>query len=544
MELRAYAAILWRRRWIVLLTVLTALGVAVTANRLVTPVYVATATARVSVTSGSIDYVIRDPTYTDRLLNTYLTLVTSHSVREQVAEELKLSSLPEISGTAPANSELLNISAAHRDPAMAAAIANAAATALAAHVEAAQQENPETRQALGEDFAEAQQALLEARLRYESLAADPQADPTDVAAARIELDMRQQEYNSLQAQYDRARVTEATRSDKIVLADPAVPPESPSSPNQLLNLALGLGVGLVGAVGLAFLVENLDDRLYTTGAIRRTARVPILAVIPRSGRRARILLVSANARLLEAFRWLRTNLLYQSARQPLKAIVITSSQRGEGRSTVTANLAFVLAGANRRVVIIDADLRSPRQHQFFGLPNDCGLTSVLRDEAPVADALQTTRIPRIQVLTSGPEPAYPPELLGSERMGQLLTELRGTADLILLDAPPLEQVADAAILAGIVDGVILVVQRGRAREGAVIAAIRKLETLQARVVGVVANQADAADDEPAESYEVGTSARSVVHEQLAPVAIPNGRSARRRQRVAEAASESSLRGEE
>lgn len=544
MELRAYAAILWRRRWIVLLTVLTALGVAVTANRLVTPVYVATATARVSVTSGSIDYVIRDPTYTDRLLNTYLTLVTSHSVREQVAEELKLSSLPEISGTAPANSELLNISAAHRDPAMAAAIANAAATALAAHVEAAQQENPETRQALGEDFAEAQQALLEARLRYESLAADPQADPTEVAAARIELDMRQQEYNSLQAQYDRARVTEATRSDKIVLADPAVPPESPSSPNQLLNLALGLGVGLVGAVGLAFLVENLDDRLYTTGAIRRTARVPILAVIPRSGRRARILLVSANARLLEAFRWLRTNLLYQSARQPLKAIVITSSQRGEGRSTVTANLAFVLAGANRRVVIIDADLRSPRQHQFFGLPNDCGLTSVLRDEAPVADALQTTRIPRIQVLTSGPEPAYPPELLGSERMGQLLTELRGTADLILLDAPPLEQVADAAILAGIVDGVILVVQRGRAREGAVIAAIRKLETLQARVVGVVANQADADDDELAESYEVGTSARSVVHEQLAPVAIPNGRSARRRQRVAEAASESSLRGEE
>lgn len=544
MELRAYAAILWRRRWIVLLTVLTALGVAVTANRLVTPVYVATATARVSVTSGSIDYVIRDPTYTDRLLNTYLTLVTSHSVREQVAEELKLSSLPEISGTAPANSELLNISAAHRDPAMAAAIANAAATALAAHVEAAQQENPETRQALGEDFAEAQQALLEARLRYESLAADPQADPTEVAAARIELDMRQQEYNSLQAQYDRARVTEATRSDKIVLADPAVPPESPSSPNQLLNLALGLGVGLVGAVGLAFLVENLDDRLYTTGAIRRTARVPILAVIPRSGRRARILLVSANARLLEAFRWLRTNLLYQSARQPLKAIVITSSQRGEGRSTVTANLAFVLAGANRRVVIIDADLRSPRQHQFFGLPNDCGLTNVLRDEAPVADALQTSRIPRIQVLTSGPEPAYPPELLGSERMGQLLTELRGTADLILLDAPPLEQVADAAILAGIVDGVILVVQRGRAREGAVIAAIRKLETLQARVVGVVANQADAADDEPAESYEVGTSARSVVHEQLAPVAIPNGRSARRRQRVAEAASESSLRGEE
>lgn len=544
MELRAYAAILWRRRWIVLLTVLTALGVAVTANRLVTPVYVATATARVSVTSGSIDYVIRDPTYTDRLLNTYLTLVTSHSVREQVAEELKLSSLPEISGTAPANSELLNISAAHRDPAMAAAIANAAATALAAHVEAAQQENPETRQALGENFAEAQQALLEARLRYESLAADPQADPTEVAAARIELDMRQQEYNSLQAQYDRARVTEATRSDKIVLADPAVPPESPSSPNQLLNLALGLGVGLVGAVGLAFLVENLDDRLYTTGAIRRTARVPILAVIPRSGRRARILLVSANARLLEAFRWLRTNLLYQSARQPLKAIVITSSQRGEGRSTVTANLAFVLAGANRRVVIIDADLRSPRQHQFFGLPNDCGLTSVLRDEAPVADALQTSRIPRIQVLTSGPEPAYPPELLGSERMGQLLTELRGTADLILLDAPPLEQVADAAILAGIVDGVILVVQRGRAREGAVIAAIRKLETLQARVVGVVANQADADDDEPAESYEVGTSARSVVHEQLAPVAIPNGRSARRPQRVAEAASESSLRGEE
>jgi len=544
MELRAYAAILWRRKWIVLLTVLTALGVAVAANRIIAPVYVATATARVSVTSGSIDYVIRDPTYTDRLLNTYLTLVTSHSVREQVAKELNLNTLPEISGTAPANSELLHVSASHRDPAMAAAIANAATAALAAQVETAQQSNPESAQALGEDFAAAQQALLDARLKYESLASDPQADPNDVASARIELDLRQQEYSSLQTQYDRARVTEATRRDKIVLADPAVPPESPSSPNQLLNLALGLGAGLVGAIGLAFLFENLDDRLYTTGAIRRAARVPILAVIPRSGRRARILLVSANARLLEAFRWLRTNLLYQSARQPLKTIVITSSQRGEGRSTVTANLAFVLAGANRRVIIIDADLRSPRQHQFFGLSNHCGLTSVLRDEASVADALQTTTIPRIQVLTSGPEPSYPPELLGSERMRQLLTELRATADLILLDAPPLEQVADAAILAGIVDGVILVVQSGRAREGAVVAAIRKLDTLQARVVGVVANQADADDGEPAESYDAVPTARLITHENPTPVAVRNGRPSRLRQRFAEAESESSLRGDE
>lgn len=544
MELRAYAAILWRRRWIVLLTVLTALGVAVAANRVIAPVYVATATARVSVTSGSIDYVLRDPTYTDRLLNTYLTLVTSHSVRQQVADELQLGSLPEISGMAPANSELLHISASHRDPAVAAAIANAATAALATHVEAAVQTNPESRQAIGEDLEAAQQALLEARLRYESLAADPQADQNEVAAARIEFDMRQQAYNSLQTQYDRARVTEATRSDTIVLADPAVAPESPSSPNQLLNLALGLGVGLVGAVGLAFLFENLDDRLYTTGAIRRAAHVPILAAIPRSQRRGRILLVSANACLLEAFRWLRTNLLHLSARQPLKTIVITSSQRGEGRSSVTANLAFVLAGANRRVVIIDADLRSPRQHLIFGLSNQVGLTSVLRDEASVADALQTTTIPRIRVLTSGPEPSYPPELLGSERMRQLLTELQATADVILLDAPPLEQVADAAILAGIVDGVILVVQRGRAREGAVIAAVRKLETLQARVVGVVANQADGYDDEPAETYDAAPTARLVTHENLAPVAIPNGRSARLRQRFAAAASESSLRGDE
>lgn len=545
MELRAYVAILWRRKWVVLITILTTLAVALAANRLIAPVYVATATVRVSVTSGSIDYVLRDPTYTDRLLNTYITLVTSHSLREQVAEELDLSALPQLSVSSPANSELMHISASSPDPQVAAATANAAAEALVRAVDAPAPDNPGPAPALQAELAAAQQALLDARLLYESLAANPNSDPNQLAEARADLDLKQQAYTSLQTQYDRARVTAATRSDSVTVVDPAVPPTTPDSPNRMLNLALGLGVGLVGAVGLAFLFENLDDRLHSTGAIRRAVGVPVLAHIPRARRRARSLLVTANPRLVEAFRWLRTNLLYQSARAPLRSIVITSSRRGEGRSTVTANLAFVLAGTNRRVVVIDADLRSPGLHEQFGLPNEIGLSNVLRDEVALSTALQATTIPRIRVLSSGPEPSYPAELLGSERMKALITELGTHCDLILLDAPPLGQVADAAILAGIVDGVLVVVQRGRAREGAVTAAIRKLETLQARVIGVVANQAGTDDDErgPVEPPVLGGAARVVGDGHQGPAAIVNGRGGVKGRRVTDA-TESTLRSDE
>lgn len=539
-------AALWRRKWIVLLTILTALGVAIAANRLITPSYVAMATVRVSVTSGSIDYVLRESAYTDRLLNTYVSIAQSRALLDQVTQELQLSVPPKITVSAPANSELIHVSASHQDPQRAAQIANAVAAALAEQADAEAIADQPAQRALQVDLAAAQQALLEARLLYESLAANPSADPAALARARADLDLKQQDYTSLQSQFDRARIVAAMRTDAVTVVDPAVAPIEPASPNQLLNLALGLTVGIVGAAGLAFLFENLDDRLHTTRAIRRTVHAPILAHIPRVRRRSRVLHQAANPRIVEACRWLRTSLLYQGRHGPVRSVVITSSERGEGRTTIAANLAYVMAGANYRVLVVDADLRSPHLHLLFDRPNDTGLSQVLQGEASLDDALQETPITGVHLLASGPEPVRAPELLGSDRMQELLRELATQFDLILLDAPPLEQVADAAVLSGLTDGVILVVQQGRAREGAVAAAIGKLDAVQARLIGVVVNQASPhdAEDADAESYRSSTRPAIAVQAAVMPIATPNGLSRNPGRHAWDAPSESVGRVEE
>ena len=167
--------------------------------------------------------------------------------------------------------------------------------------------------------------------------------------------------------------------------------------------------------------------------------------------------------IAEAYRGLRTNLTFSSLDRPLRTMLITSAGPEEGKSTVLANLAVTEAQAGRRVIIVDADLRRPRQHELFGISNATGLTTALADEKGLqnlslqATVLQATEVPGLRVLTSGPLPPNPTELLASQRMAALLTALSALSDLVLFDAPPVVVVTDAAILASQVDGVLLVV---------------------------------------------------------------------------------------
>jgi non-specific protein-tyrosine kinase len=188
----------------------------------------------------------------------------------------------------------------------------------------------------------------------------------------------------------------------------------------------------------------------------------------------------------EAYRTLRTNLDFASLDQACKTLVVTSAGVGEGKSTTLANLAVVSAQAGRTVILVDADLRRPTLHQIFGLDNEAGLTSVMMDESALASPpLQKTQVEGLSVLTSGPLPPNPADLMGSRRMEDVIVALAGQADQVFFDTPPVVAVTDAAVLATKVDGVLLVVRAGKTRREYARTAVQRLEQINARLVGTV-----------------------------------------------------------
>ncbi|GAB4189041.1 MAG: CpsD/CapB family tyrosine-protein kinase [Roseiflexaceae bacterium] len=192
----------------------------------------------------------------------------------------------------------------------------------------------------------------------------------------------------------------------------------------------------------------------------------------------------------EAYRTLRTNIQFSSLDKPLRTLLATSSTPDEGKSTTVANLAITMAQAEQRVILVDCDLRRPSLHTLFGLPNEDGLTTVIlaQDQTPLP--VQPTEVPGLSLLTSGPLPPRPADILGSRRMEAVIARLREEADIVLFDTPPVVAVTDAAVLATRVDGVLLVFQaqkttRERARQARQI-----LEKVKANIVGVVLNNAE------------------------------------------------------
>ena len=262
---------------------------------------------------------------------------------------------------------------------------------------------------------------------------------------------------------------------------------------------LGALVGLVGGMGLAFLFENLDPTLHSADDLEAAANVPVLGSIPefktpRRSRRGKIGLdLDARSPAAEAYRILRTSIFSVASDWPAKMLLITSAEPGAGKTTVLANLAVVMAQAGRRVVVVDSDLRHPCLHQVFDLPNELGLSNVDLDLNRGDTALQETKIQGVRVLTSGPLPPDPAELLGSPETQRLIWQLATEADVVLLDSPPILPVADATVLAPILDGVLLVAARDQATGRRIQRALQEMDRVGAKTLGLVFNKAKAGD---------------------------------------------------
>lgn len=208
----------------------------------------------------------------------------------------------------------------------------------------------------------------------------------------------------------------------------------------------------------------------------------------KNGERSLFAQVNPKSPIAEAFRTLRTNISFSALDRPYRTIMTTSAGPEDGKSTVTANLGVVMAQAGSRVLLVDCDLRKPVQNKHFGTDNHRGLTNLLVQDLEISDVVRATEVEGLWLLTSGPIPPNPSELLGSHKMKSFLEKAAGMYDTVLIDAPPVIAVTDAAVLAPLVDGVVLVVKSGATRIDMIKDAKAQLEKASARIIGVVLNE--------------------------------------------------------
>ena len=284
-----------------------------------------------------------------------------------------------------------------------------------------------------------------------------------------------------------------SRPGDVSVVEAATTPSVPIKPNVMMNTLLAAAIGLLLAGGLALLLEYLDDTVKSTedleasglaslGGVARFRRPKVMQDNLVAGSRS-------HHHFAEAYRVLRTNVQFSTIDSPGQTLLVTSANPGEGKSTTAANLALVMAQAGKKVVLVDSDLRRPSLHRIFGLSNEQGLTNLLLSTQPSVNGYaQRTRFDNLAVLTSGPLPPNPSELLASRRLDSLLDGLKTQADVVILDSPPALPVADACILASKVDGTMLVVDSSKTRAQALRRAKEALAKSKTRLLGAVLNK--------------------------------------------------------
>jgi len=364
-------------------------------------------------------------------VKSYTDMVTSPRVLLPVIDRLGLATTPDllaksVTADSPLDTVLINVTVTDPDPKMASAIANATATSLGTQVTAL--EKPAGRQ----------------------------ASPVHISTIRT-----------------------------------ASVPTSPAAPNKKLNLALGLLVGLALGVGLAVLREVLDTKVRSETDVQKVTNASVIARIgydEDAPQHPLIVQSSPHSHRSEAFRRLRTNLQFLDIAERPKTIVVTSSLPGEGKTTTAINLAITLSDSGVRVALIDADLRRPSIAEYMDLEGAVGLTTVLIGQADLQDAIQNWGNSTLDVLPSGQIPPNPSEVLGSRPMERLLEQLSSLYDIVLIDTPPLLPVTDAAILAKITGGAVVVAAADKLHHQQLADGLGSLEDVGARVLGVVLNR--------------------------------------------------------
>lgn len=493
-DLRHYLRVVRRRKWTVAFAASVVVVTAVVASLLQTPLYAAEAELLLRPDPRE-DALTESVSNRDlaRALPTEIRLLQSRPVRNRVRDRLGFA--PPVVVKQVGNTEFLAIRAAHADAETAAAIATAYAEE---YIDYRRDQAVEALVAVSErvqaEIAADQREIDALTAQLASVRpGQPLTPEQQRQASQRELLQRRVAANQDTLGETQARTEVATGQAQLVT--PATPANRPFRPTPVRTAALAAAIGLTFGLGLAFLVDYLDDSLKNIEDVGRAAPgLPVLGAIPWVPGwkdRKRAVLVSLDdpkALPSEAYRTVRTSVQFLGLDRPLRTLQVTSAGAHEGKTTTLANLAVTLAHAGQRVVVVCCDLRKPRLHEFFGLSNNVGFTSVLLGDVPLLVAVQpVTAVPGLSLLASGPPPPNPSELVGGLRGAEVLSALAASYDVVLIDCPPVLPVTDAAALSRRVDATLLVATAGTTTKKALSRAVELLRQVDAPLIGAVLN---------------------------------------------------------
>ncbi len=312
---------------------------------------------------------------------------------------------------------------------------------------------------------------------------------------RREAESNRQIYESLMQRTKETGISSELKTTNVRIVDPAEVPRAPISPNLSRAFSVAFGTSLLFGVCIAFLFEYMDNRIKTPQELKAQLGVAFLGMVPAAdmgkGGSDPLLFNAVPANFAEAFKGIRTNVLFSSAEEGMRAVVVTSSGPGEGKSVASSNIAIALAQAGQRVLLMDADMRRPRVHEIFATDQEPGLSNVLTGNAKVGDAIRrSTSVPGLWLLASGYIPPNPAELLGSHRYRDFMGSLDGQFDWVIIDSPPVLVVTDASIVAHQASGVVFVVGADKTNKHSARAAVEQLDAANAHIVGAILNRVD------------------------------------------------------
>jgi capsular exopolysaccharide synthesis family protein len=431
---------------------------------------------------------------TQVLARIYADLANRSSVRASTMKALGMDWLPAYTASALPDSQVIEIAVTDVDPARAQAVAAELVNQLVG-LSPAGQEEQERRNFVKQQLSnleknitdtEDERVRIQAELGRALSARDIRSIQDQITALDSKLNVLQSNYAALIANSGGAAL------NAIHVLEPASLPATPVGTRMLFTVALAAMLGAALAVAGAYALEFMDDGVAKVMQVEKLGLVPLGSVPTVTGAddeaERLVMLNDRYSAAAEAYRVLRTNLQFASVDRPLGLVQVSSPNVGEGKSMTAANLAIAIAQLGQQVILVDADLHQPTQHRYFQVINNVGVTTALLGNLELIDKmLKPTATPNLQLLTSGPLPPNPAELLGSKRMQELLAKLKTKADIVVIDSPPITVISDAVVLATHVDGVLLVLRSRKTRLEQARNALNALAQVHANVLGAVLN---------------------------------------------------------
>ncbi len=502
-------------------------------SKLLTPMYQSTTVVQVTIRSQSNQSDYNSLLASDQLTQTEAQLAISNTVLHEVASHYtgltQQQLTDEVTSTPRLNTQLFEISVLDASPTRAASLANDIATVLIKQQQQqTQQANDASRQQMQQDLTATQAKIVTTTNQIAALEADTTTShAAQIEGLKVKLDGLQQHYNQWQTILSQLELTQAQSADFLRIAQPAQPAQKPTRPNVLLNTAIGVTAGLLLGILAALLFEQLDTRVRTPEELTELLKLPVLATVWRTAAATVENTINPQGRdpNIESYRILRTNVGFSSVDKPVHSLMVTSATPGDGKSTVTANLAIFMAKSGKNTLLIDGDLRRPTQHKLFQMDADktglsnailaCGASTpgsssstqlsfssasaseqqVTAKQATVQTQLSLEKfthsvgIPNLRVMPSGPLPPNPSDLLDSKAMERLFDALSTCgAEVVIFDAPPIRGISDASILCSKVDASFVVVDISRANKNHLLQVTTLLSQAGARVLGFVVNK--------------------------------------------------------